>query len=102
MDSDSQGEMTYELPGTNEHGAWRDLVLHHYLVLSASASGKASGKHASGAGALDISLSPPCAPPHVGRGNAGDTEVDVLWATQLGREARLRVEEDKRQHLRKA
>jgi hypothetical protein len=43
MDSDSQGEMTYELPGTNEHGAWRDLVLHHYLVLSASASGKASG-----------------------------------------------------------
>ena len=63
---------------------------------------KSKRKHASGAGALDISLSPPCAPPHVGRGSPGDTEVDVLWAKQLGREARLRVEEDKRQHLRKA
>ena len=100
MDSDSQGEMTYELPGTNEHGAWRDLVLHAHAA--AAASGKTSGKHASGAGALDMSLSPPCAPPHVGRGSPGDTEVDVLWAKQLGREARLRVEEDKRQHLRKA
>ena len=42
----------------------------------------------------------PCAAPHVGQNSTGDTEVDVLLANQLGREAILRVEEDKRQDKR--
>tara|TARA_B100000405_G_scaffold187296_1_gene131202 strand:+ start:327 stop:677 length:351 start_codon:yes stop_codon:yes gene_type:complete len=88
MDSDSH----VDLPCDYEH-----------VAVHASASGKTRGKHASGEDALDMSLSPPCTPPNVGRGSAVNTSVkaDVLWAKQLGREARLRVDEDNRCHLRK-
>ena len=63
------------------------------------------GKHASGVkkttSALVPPLSPPCTPPRVGRARVVDTNDDVIWANQLGREARGRVEEENRSHLRK-
>ena len=68
-----EGEMTcelpwahVELPGAHEQGA---------VHARASASGKPSEKHATGADTLDMSLSPPCAAPHVGQNSTGDTEV---------------------------
>ena len=90
-----EGEMTCELPWA--HVELPEAHEQGAVHARASASGKPSEKHATGADTLDMSLSPPCAAPHVGQNSTGDTEVDVLLANQLGREAILRVEEDKRQ-----
>tara|TARA_B100002052_G_C15357288_1_gene365300 strand:- start:18 stop:365 length:348 start_codon:yes stop_codon:yes gene_type:complete len=93
-----EGEMTCELPWA--HVELPEAHEQGAVHARASASGKPSEKHATGADTLDMSLSPPCAAPHVGQNSTGDTEVDVLLANQLGREAILRVEEDKRQDKR--
>jgi hypothetical protein len=91
MDLDSKGEELTFRDGL--HGAVGEPGKH------------ASGKHASGltktTSVLVPPLSPPCTPPRVGRARVVDTNDDVIWANQLGREARGRVEEENRSHLRK-